>query len=89
MISERHYKACHMIKCRWGGCQVRCPKEKMKAHEDICKKRSNAQNKRVATHSLNTEPEPAVKVNMSFTLEKCSEEVIKDLKKNDELGQQD
>ena len=42
---------------------------------------------RVATHHLNTEP--AVKINMSFTLDMFCDEVIKDLKKNGELSQQD
>ena len=89
VISERHYKAVHIPKCRWGGCQVRVPKHKMAAHEAICRKRSNNQNERVATHQLNTEPEPAVKINMSFTLEICSDKIIKDLKAKGELDQQD
>ena len=85
MISERHYMAVHIPVCRWGGCTVRVPKEQMDAHEAICQKRSKEQNDRVATHQLRTDPEPAVKINKTFTLDKCCEEVIADLKKKGEL----
>ena len=85
VISERHYKAVHIPVCRWGECTVRVPKENMADHEAICKKRSNEQNERVATHKLTTDPEPAVKINKSFTLDMCCEEVIADLQKSGEL----